>query len=55
MEHVKGRIFKDPLLPGMDPAERKAIYKSMADVLAKIHAVDIDKAGLDDFGKRGKI
>ena len=27
MQHVKGRIFTDPSLPGMPPAERAAVYQ----------------------------
>ena len=55
MEYVEGRIFKDPTLPGMSGEERRQIYSSMCDTLAKIHNVDIDEAGLGDFGKRGKL
>lgn len=32
------------------PGERSAIYSSMADTLAHMHAVDTDAAGLSDFG-----
>jgi aminoglycoside phosphotransferase (APT) family kinase protein len=53
MEKVEGRIFRQPSLPGMDPAERKAIYDAMNDTLAKMHSVDVDAAGLSDFGKQG--
>lgn len=52
MEHVEGRIFADRLLPGVSPADRRQIYLRMIDVLAKLHEVDIDKAGLSTFGKR---
>ena len=27
MEHVKGRIFADPSLPGVEPADRARIYE----------------------------
>ena len=53
MDHVKGRIFKEPSLPGLPAAERRAIYDSMCDVLCRIHNVDIKKAGLEKFGKQG--
>ena len=53
MEHVKGRVFKEALLPESPPEERRQIYESMCDVLAKIHKVDIHEAGLDDYGKKG--
>ena len=88
MEYVRGRIFKDPSLPGMTNEVRKVcfvivllanlnikelvwfdflrdgrnhsicnlkeIYQEMNKTLAKIHQVDIIKAGLEDFGKHGK-
>ncbi|XP_062594298.1 acyl-CoA dehydrogenase family member 10-like isoform X4 [Saccostrea cucullata] len=53
MEYCKGRIFKDLDLPGMTNQERRDIYIAMADTLCKIHRVDISKAGLDDYGKKG--
>jgi len=53
MEYVPGRIFKDPLLPGLNNDERRRIYESMCQVLAKIHSVDVSAARLDDFGKTG--
>ncbi|XP_064619377.1 acyl-CoA dehydrogenase family member 10-like isoform X2 [Lineus longissimus] len=53
MEYIPGRIFKDPLLPGMDPKERQQIYAAMNDVLAKIHSVNIKEAKLEDYGKHG--
>ena len=30
MQHVKGRIFTDPRLPGMPPAQRAAVYQVCA-------------------------
>jgi len=53
MEHVEGRLFWDPALPGLEPAERGAIYAEMGRVLAALHAVDPVAAGLADFGKPG--
>ncbi|XP_071094392.1 acyl-CoA dehydrogenase family member 10-like isoform X1 [Haliotis cracherodii] len=53
MDYVPGRIFEDFYLTGMDPAERKNIYSAMNDVLCKIHSVDINKAGLETYGKQG--
>ena len=53
MEHVPGRVFKDPLLPGFTPEERKQVYQAMVDVLAKIHRVNIQEAELQDYGKQG--
>jgi aminoglycoside phosphotransferase (APT) family kinase protein len=53
MEYVRGRIFRDPQLPGMAPAERAAIYDDMNDVLARLHRVDYRAVGLGEFGKPG--
>jgi aminoglycoside phosphotransferase (APT) family kinase protein len=52
MEYVEGRIFWNPALPGLAPADRAAIYDEMNRVIAAIHAIDPDAAGLGDFGRR---
>jgi aminoglycoside phosphotransferase (APT) family kinase protein len=53
MEHVAGRIFWEQSLPQSNPAERAAIYDEMNRVIAQLHSVDVDRAGLSDFGKAG--
>ena len=53
MSHVEGRIFWDPALPGISPDERAAIYDSMNEALARLHAVDVVASGLADYGKPG--
>jgi aminoglycoside phosphotransferase (APT) family kinase protein len=53
MQHVEGRIFWEQSLPGLVPANRAAIYDEMNRVLAALHSVDIEKAGLTDYGKAG--
>jgi aminoglycoside phosphotransferase (APT) family kinase protein len=53
MEHVEGRIFWDPALPDVDATERAAIYAELMRVLAAIHAVDVEAAGLSDYGRPG--
>jgi aminoglycoside phosphotransferase (APT) family kinase protein len=53
MAHVDGRIFWDPTLPDHPVAERAAVYDEMNRVLAALHAVDVQAAGLADFGKAG--
>lgn len=55
MEHVKGQIFKDPGLEGISPEDRRSIYLTVYDVLAKIHKVNIKEAGLEDYGKQGQF
>jgi aminoglycoside phosphotransferase (APT) family kinase protein len=54
MDFVDGRIFWDPALPeasGND--ERAAIYDAMNATLAALHDVDVEAAGLGDFGRSG--
>ena len=53
MEFVAGRVLWDPALPGMAPAERRAIFDEMNRVIAALHSVDVAAAGLGDFGKPG--
>ncbi len=53
MERVPGRVFVDGALPGMVPAERRAIYLSMAQTMARLHRVDWAAAGLADYGRQG--
>ncbi len=53
MDFLDGRIFRDPQLPDVSPADRSAIYDSMNDVLARLHKVDFARVGLGDFGKPG--
>ena len=52
MQHMDGRVLWDPVLPECEPEERTAIYREMNRVLATLHSVDIDAAGLGDYGKR---
>lgn len=51
MDYQPGRIFTDPRLPGLAPAERAAIYDSMNTTLARLHGVDWRSCGLADFGR----
>jgi aminoglycoside phosphotransferase (APT) family kinase protein len=53
MEFVEGRVFWDPSLPGMEPAERAEIYDQMNVALAAIHSVDLEAVDLADFGRAG--
>jgi alkylation response protein AidB-like acyl-CoA dehydrogenase/aminoglycoside phosphotransferase (APT) family kinase protein len=54
MEYVRGRILRDIMLEECSPEERTAIYKSMADTLAKIHNVDFKAIGLGDYAPTEK-
>jgi aminoglycoside phosphotransferase (APT) family kinase protein len=54
MAFVDGRILWDPALPEVtDPAERGAMYDAMNATLARLHAVDVEAAGLADYGRPG--
>jgi len=53
MEHVEGRVLWEQSLPGMDAAERAAIYDEMNRVVAALHCVDVHAVGLADYGKPG--
>ncbi|MFD2577547.1 phosphotransferase family protein [Novosphingobium colocasiae] len=53
MDFLEGRIFHDPRLPGMEAAERTAVYDGLVAVMAQLHLVDFGKAGLGDFGRQG--
>ncbi len=53
MRYVPGRVVPDPRLPGFTPAERGAVYDDLARVLAALHGVDPEVAGLADFGRPG--
>lgn len=53
MQHVEGRIFWEQSLPGVPSAERGAIYDEMNRVIARLHSVDIECAGLADYGRAG--
>jgi aminoglycoside phosphotransferase (APT) family kinase protein len=55
MERVDGRVFHDCTLPGVSPADRRAMYASMARTLAALHNVDFAGLGLGDFGKPGNF
>ena len=53
MEFVQGRILWDPALPEVSKGERTAIYHEMNRALSELHKVDVDGAGLSDYGKKG--
>ena len=53
MDFCDGRIFWDAAIPDVDRDERTALYDEMNRVLAALHSVDIEAAGLGDYGKPG--
>lgn len=50
---VDGRTIWDGSMPGATPELRRATYFAMVDTLAALHQVDVDAAGLGDYGKPG--
>jgi len=54
MEFLDGRIFWDPALPDASSnEERAAIYDAMNATLAALHDIDVEAAGLADYGRPG--
>jgi len=53
MDYVEGRLFWDPTLPGLAPAERAAIYDAMNETAASLHRVDYAAIQLGDYGRPG--
>ena len=53
MEWLEGRVFGQYALPGVPPAERAALYRSMCETMAKLHRLDFRAAGLGDYGREG--
>lgn len=48
-----GRSLWNGALPGVAPAERRAIYNAMIDTMADLHTKDPEAIGLGAFGKPG--
>ena len=53
MDYVRGRVLWDPLLPGMTPIDRAAIFDEANRVIAALHAIDPAAVGLADYGRPG--
>jgi aminoglycoside phosphotransferase (APT) family kinase protein len=53
MEFLDGRVFWDQRLPGLGPADRRAMFTSMNAVIAALHSVDHIAIGLEAFGRPG--
>jgi aminoglycoside phosphotransferase (APT) family kinase protein len=53
MDKVEGRVLWDLKLPGMEPAERRAIFEAQTDALADLHRFDPAEIGLEDYGRPG--
>lgn len=53
MDFLEGRVFRDAALPSLSPAERAAVYDELNATLAALHQVDVEAAGLADYGRPG--
>ena len=53
MDEVEGRILVDPTLPGWSPGERRRLYDSQIEILARLHSIDYEAIGLGDYGRSG--
>ena len=53
MDMVDGKTIWDGAMPGATPEYRRDTYFAMNDTLAALHNVDVEAAGLSDFGKPG--
>ena len=54
MEFCDGDVYWNPALKEVEStAERSAIYEEMIRVMAAIHSVDLEAAGLSDYGRPG--
>ena len=53
MEHVDGTVVRDlPTAERFTVDQRRRVGESLVDVLARIHAVDVDAVGLGDLGRK---
>ncbi|XP_066055561.1 acyl-CoA dehydrogenase family member 10 [Chamaea fasciata] len=53
LEHCAGHIHHAVSLPAVPPCRRRAWYGAMANVLARIHSLDLGAAKLQDLGEHG--
>ena len=53
MEFMPGRVLWEQSLPAFDNTGRAAIYDEMNRVIAALHRVDVNAAGLSGYGKPG--
>ena len=53
MDFVDGDIFRDQVLPGLEPGQRASRYDAMNAGIAALHMLDIDALGLRDYGRSG--
>lgn len=53
MSYEDGDILWDPALPEIPAAKRPGYYQALVESLARLHSVDYQALGLNDFGRPG--
>jgi aminoglycoside phosphotransferase (APT) family kinase protein len=53
MDKIDGRILIDQTLPGWSADDRRSLYASQIEILARLHRLDPTEIGLGDYGKSG--
>jgi len=53
MDCVDGRVIWDATFPDVAREDRAAYFDAMNKTIADLHMIDVEKAGLTDFGKPG--
>lgn len=51
MEFAEGPVMWEPHMPDATKAQRTATFDAMNATIAQLHSIDIEAAGLSDFGK----
>ncbi|MBL8628252.1 MAG: phosphotransferase [Rhodospirillaceae bacterium] len=51
MAFVENRVYTAPGMPDTTPDQRRGVYMSLAETLAKLHTVDWRACGLENFGR----
>ncbi len=53
MSYIEGVVFRKEYPPGLDlePEQVREQFFRLFDVLGELHSIDLDKAGLSDFGR----
>ncbi|CEN59793.1 hypothetical protein ASPCAL02237 [Aspergillus calidoustus] len=51
MEFLDGRFITDPLMPGVNPGERREMWRSAVETLVKLHTLDYTSLSLTRLGK----
>ncbi len=53
MEFIEGDIFWDPSFADFSTAQRGSYYDAILETMAALHSINIESAGLSDYGKPG--